>query len=219
MELSAFSQSCFQIAQGLFDLRIQLILALGQGTHAATSSSAPSASTIPIPAAKSFYQLTRHLRLYGKMFRRMQQLSIQRFVALPHANDFVLYYWGEVVKATSGTPELISGKQVEWHDCRLYLTKILCEVDSPVAIYPIRLLLQGMVLFRESLIAWSGKGKSGNPAGVFYHYSHLRLIAHCSFYLACRGTVGTSRGGSCQNPLDAVHTPRSDRSGKVDHGP
>jgi hypothetical protein len=40
----------------------------------------------------------------------MQQLSVRRFIALPNANDLVLYYWGEVVKATSGPSGIISGK-------------------------------------------------------------------------------------------------------------
>ncbi|KAF8592605.1 ARM repeat-containing protein, partial [Ramaria rubella] len=146
--LSVFSQSCFQLTRNLFDLRIQLILALRRDTRTGsiTSSSAPSSTAIPVPALKSLHQLTRHLRLYGKMFRRMQRLSIQRFVALPQANELVLYYWGEVVKATDGSSEMIS--------------------DSPDAVYPIRLLVQGMVLFRESLNIWSGKGNPQNMTKV-----------------------------------------------------
>lgn len=43
------------------------------------------------------------------MFRRMQQLSIKRFVQMPNANDLVLYYWDEVVKAANGPSTFIAG--------------------------------------------------------------------------------------------------------------
>ena len=45
------------------------------------------------------------------MFLRMQQLHAQRFVALPQANELILYYWAEVVKATNSTPDMISGEK------------------------------------------------------------------------------------------------------------
>lgn len=95
----------------------------------------------------------------------MQQLSVGRFVALPHANELVLYYWAQVVKATSGSSELISGKTALKY-IRGQKLKPLHQ-DSPEAVYPVRLLVQCMVVFRESLNAWSGKGKSDNANGVF----------------------------------------------------
>ncbi|KAF8489124.1 armadillo-type protein [Gautieria morchelliformis] len=124
--LAAFSKSCFQLARILWDLRFQLIASLYQEIPGGTS-----------PSVRALDTLTRHLRLYGKMFLRMQQLSSQRFVALPHANELILYYWAEVIKASNGPPGMIS--------------------DSPNAFYPVRLLVQCMILFRESLNAWSGK--------------------------------------------------------------
>ncbi|KAF8528819.1 ARM repeat-containing protein [Hysterangium stoloniferum] len=109
-------------------------------------SSRSTPTSIPVLSTKSIEHLTRHLRLYGKMFRRMQQLSVKRFVELPNANDLVLYYWGEVVKAASGPSDMIS--------------------DASEAVYPVRLLVQGMVLFRESLNVWSGKGDPNKMSEV-----------------------------------------------------
>ena len=54
--------------------------------------------------------LTRHIRQYGKLFRRLQQLNCPKFVALNASPDLVLYYWSKVVQATNGSPEFIAGK-------------------------------------------------------------------------------------------------------------
>ena len=60
-------------------------------------------------AALSIDYLTRHIRQYGKLFRRMQQLSCARFVSLNTCSDLVLYYWSKVVQATDAPPESIAG--------------------------------------------------------------------------------------------------------------
>jgi len=57
--------------------------------------------------------LTRHVLLFGKFFRRLQQLSHPRFVELPMCSDLVLFYWSQVVHATSGPPELIGSACVK----------------------------------------------------------------------------------------------------------
>jgi hypothetical protein len=91
-----FQNSVVQL-KTLIELRINLIAALrSSGTDVAAST------TIDI--------LTRHVRLFGKFFRRLQQLAVSRFVMLPMCRDLVLYYWDKVVQATNGPPELISGK-------------------------------------------------------------------------------------------------------------
>jgi len=60
-------------------------------------------------ARRSIDQLTRHVRLFGKFFRRIQQLCVARFVALPMCSDVVLYYWGKVVQATTSSSDAIAG--------------------------------------------------------------------------------------------------------------
>lgn len=56
--------------------------------------------------------LTRHIRHFGKFFRKLQQRSQPRFVALPMCGDLIMFYWNEVVQATSGPPNLIAGAPV-----------------------------------------------------------------------------------------------------------
>jgi hypothetical protein len=60
-------------------------------------------------ARRSIDQLTRHVRLFGKFFRRLQQINVARFVGLPMCDDLVLYYWSKVVQATSGPAEFVMG--------------------------------------------------------------------------------------------------------------
>ncbi|KAG6903497.1 hypothetical protein C0995_005520 [Termitomyces sp. Mi166 len=86
---------------------------------------------------------TRHVRVFGKFFRRLQQLSPARFVALPACSDLILYYWSQVVRATTGAPNLVS--------------------DSNQAPFPVRHLVQGMVLFKESLAQWTPNRRDGTP--------------------------------------------------------
>ncbi|GJJ07307.1 hypothetical protein Clacol_001508 [Clathrus columnatus] len=131
--LVAFSQSCFTLFPKLFELRMSLILGLQQSL----ASDSRLASSFPSSVSKSINLLTHHIWLYGKMFRRMQQLSTKRFVQMPNANDIVLYYWNQIVKAANGSSRLIE--------------------DSPGAVYPVRIIVQGMVLFRSGLNAWANK--------------------------------------------------------------
>ena len=70
--------------------------------------------------ARSVDILTRHVRLFGKLFRRMQELSHSKFVALPLCSDLVLYYWSKVVQASGAPAEAIAGKDVflnSYHSC------------------------------------------------------------------------------------------------------
>ncbi|KAF9247341.1 ARM repeat-containing protein [Melanogaster broomeanus] len=120
--IQLFHSSTAQL-QALSELRISLTLAL---------RSSPTSD--PVTAA-SIDRLTRHVRVFGKFFRRLQQLDPGEFVGLPSCNDMVLYYWSKVVQAT--------------------------DADSPTAVYPVRFLVQAMVLFKENLARWTPFRKGG----------------------------------------------------------
>ncbi|OCH87913.1 ARM repeat-containing protein [Obba rivulosa] len=122
-----FQNSAVQF-QALSELRIDLVIAL---------KSSPSS---PV-AERSIDLLTRHVRLFGKFFRRLQQLAVNRFVALPLCSDLVLYYWSKVVQATNGPTEYIE--------------------DAHSAVFPVRFLVQAMVLFKDSLAQWAPVRKDG----------------------------------------------------------
>ena len=53
--------------------------------------------------------LTRHIRLFGKFFRRMQQLSHERFVLLPMSGDLIMFYWTQVVESTNYPGSFVAG--------------------------------------------------------------------------------------------------------------
>ncbi|KAF9226602.1 ARM repeat-containing protein [Gyrodon lividus] len=127
--LQLFQSSTAQL-QALSELRISLVLAL---------RSSPTSD--PVSAA-SIDRLARHVRVFGKFFRRLQQLDPGKFVELPSCNDMVLYYWSKVVQATDeGSPDMIQ--------------------DSSAAVYPVRFLVQAMVLFKENLARWTPFRKGG----------------------------------------------------------
>jgi hypothetical protein len=88
----------------LIELRVNLVIA--------ASTSLNTAGGI---AWQSIDQLTRHVRLFGKFFRRLQQLSATHFSELPMCNDLVLYYWSNVVQATSSPPDFISGQVAQFN--------------------------------------------------------------------------------------------------------
>lgn len=61
----------------------------------------------------SIERLTRHIRAFGKFFRRLQQLDPAKFVELPACNDMVLYYWSKVVEATNqNSGDMIQGSRI-----------------------------------------------------------------------------------------------------------
>ncbi|KAJ7765016.1 armadillo-type protein [Mycena maculata] len=84
--------------------------------------------------------LTRHIHILGKFFRRLQELSAPHFASLPSCPALVSYYWNQVVLATK-TPGLIA--------------------DSNDAPYPVRFLVQGMVLFKDNLGQWKPVRRDG----------------------------------------------------------
>jgi hypothetical protein len=95
--------------------------------------------------------LTRHNRHFGKFFRRLQQLSQIRFSELPMCGEMILFYWSQVDEATRGPPDLIGGENL--HPAISFNNFLL--VDNNEAVYPLRFLVQGMVLFKESLARWT----------------------------------------------------------------
>ncbi|KAI0750869.1 ARM repeat-containing protein [Daedaleopsis nitida] len=123
-----FHDSAVQL-QALSEVRIGLISALG---------TPPS----DVVAQRSLDLLTRHIRVFGKLFRRMQRDSPAHFVTLPICGDLVLYYWNKVVQATTGPVDQIA--------------------DSSLVTFPVRFLVQGMALFRDSLAQWAPVKKNGS---------------------------------------------------------
>ncbi|KAH9938596.1 ARM repeat-containing protein [Fomitopsis serialis] len=123
-----FQASAMQL-QSLSELRINLMLAL------------QTTQTDEI-GTRSVDILTRHVRLFGKLFRRMQQLASSRFIALPLCSDLVMYYWSKVVQASNAPAEAIS--------------------DTWSAVFPVRFLVQAMVLFKDSLAQWAPVRKDGS---------------------------------------------------------
>jgi hypothetical protein len=63
-------------------------------------------------------RFTRHVLVYGKMFRRLQQVDKTRFAALPGFTEVVLYYWSKVVQSTQVAADFIAGTWVDrlWED-------------------------------------------------------------------------------------------------------
>jgi hypothetical protein len=88
--------------------------------------------------------LTRHVRLLGKFFRALQRYSSAKFVKLPSCDDLVLYYWSQVIRAADAPPEMTA--------------------DSNQAVFPVKFLVQGMVLFKDSLSQWTPIKKTDKTA-------------------------------------------------------
>ncbi|KAF8450539.1 ARM repeat-containing protein [Boletus edulis BED1] len=127
--LQLFQSSTAQL-RALSELRINLILALR------TMQTSGPITTLSID------RLTRHIRIFGKFFKRLQQLDPFKFVELPTCNEMVLYYWSKVVEATDHR----EGDMIQ---------------DSSAAVYPVRFLVQAMVLFKENLARWTPFRKGG----------------------------------------------------------
>jgi len=90
--------------------------------------------------AASLLRLTKHVRLFGKYFRRTQMFSTARFVHLPESRQLVMFYWEKVVVATQAPGQAIA--------------------DSDGALYPVRFLTQALSIFKESLAQWSPRKKA-----------------------------------------------------------
>ncbi|KIO12672.1 hypothetical protein M404DRAFT_959382 [Pisolithus tinctorius Marx 270] len=126
--LELFQSSAAQLKL-LSEQRISFVLAL---------RSLPDPDPVAVATIDS---LTRHVRIFGKFFRRLQQLEPAKFVELPTCNAMVLYYWEKVVQAANGSSDMIK--------------------DASDAVFPVRFLVQAMVLFKENLAKWTPFRKGG----------------------------------------------------------
>ncbi|KAF8341568.1 ran binding protein 11 [Cantharellus anzutake] len=124
-EIDSFFSSSAPQLRVVFNLRVNLVLAL---------RSRPSAHPDAV-GLKSIQYLTKHLKAFGKLFRKMQQSAVPRFLALPECAPLIMYYWNKVIEANSLDPSAIG--------------------ESPDSVYPAPVLLQGMVLLKDALGQWS----------------------------------------------------------------
>ncbi|KZO89765.1 hypothetical protein CALVIDRAFT_569640 [Calocera viscosa TUFC12733] len=118
--------------QVLCNMRMQLISALNQtdppllsGPNDTTCSDPPISATLTL--------LTRHVMVFGKVFRRLCQLKRDAFVSYLFTPHLITFYWNLVTNATQLPP----------------------VIDSPFALYPLRLPVQALFLFREFMQDWS----------------------------------------------------------------
>ncbi len=130
-----------------------------------------SAATQPDPIAlHSLNLLYKYVRTFGKFFRRVQRLDVTRFVELPLCDDLILYYWEKVVQANSSA-ELIEGMQAQLAPMKIAHHRL----DSETAVFPVRVLVPGMVLFKESLAQWSPARKAKTEHSLSECPNHLLL--------------------------------------------
>ncbi|KZT53287.1 ARM repeat-containing protein [Calocera cornea HHB12733] len=116
----------------LCTMRLHLISTLAQsnpcvlsGPHNTTCSDPGISATLTL--------LTRHVMVFGKVFRRLCQLKRDNFVTHPSTPHLITFYWSLVTSAT----------------------QLPAVIDSPFALYPLRLLVQALFLFREFMQDWS----------------------------------------------------------------
>ncbi|KAJ2920088.1 hypothetical protein MD484_g369, partial [Candolleomyces efflorescens] len=140
-------QNCALQIQNIVSLRKEMVNAIRQN---------PAMSTY-LPAVKI---LTKHITTFGKFFRRMQILNHQRFALLPMCGELVLFYWSQVVDASSQRDNSIAG---EFSSISSQSTSPQISPDSDEVLYPLRFLVQGMALFKENLAQWSVLRRDGTP--------------------------------------------------------
>jgi hypothetical protein len=202
-------QNLFQTSalrlQTLTELRINIIKAIR------TSHPVPDSTT-----RRSIDQLSRHVRLLGKFFRRLQQLNVSRFVEQPMCSDIVLYYWSKVVEATNAPSGMISGASAELK--RTPLTNIfISRADSNEAVYPVRFLVQAMVLFKESLAQWTPTPKKGVPNSNSTSRHLLEIHAQIKLTVViCLSSFAAIRRGRCQITCNPLHPIEPCGSGELD---
>jgi hypothetical protein len=92
----------------------------------------------------------------------------------------ILFYWSQVDEATRGPPEFIGGMNAHpatnFHNLGL--------TDTNEAVYPLRFLVQGMVLFKESLSKWNPHfrrdGMSNKNGMVLIFNCPDKELIHCA---------------------------------------
>ncbi len=147
--------SSIQFVQFFQDSAVQ-VKALLQLRHTLLTT-----SPAETPQSRAFIEvLTKHIRHIGKFFRRLSQLSHARFVELPGCSELVMFYWNHVAQALTGPSETVQGVIL----LVIYASFLLEPfTDSPFILYPVRILVQGMVLFNENLAQWVPVKRDGMP--------------------------------------------------------
>jgi hypothetical protein len=97
LQVEGLFQNCAAQIQNLASLRKQIVTAMNQN--------AVMNSYLPVVKI-----LTKHTLAFGKYFRRTQQLSQQRFAQLPMCGDLILFYWSQIVEASSSPENAIAGQ-------------------------------------------------------------------------------------------------------------
>lgn len=155
---------------------------------------------VDVVGRRSLDQLTRHVRLFGKCFRRFQQLGSTRFIALPLCNDLVLYYWSKVLQAAEMT-DLIAGDLFSRADCHSYANRWILVADSPEAVFPVRFLVQAMSLFKGSLAEWTPVRRNGTPNE---HGASSRMCGESTMKIV-RSVIAAIRRGRRSSTRDEIH--------------
>ncbi|KAJ8523493.1 hypothetical protein ONZ45_g125 [Pleurotus djamor] len=133
--LGALFSSCAGQLQTLFNMRKSIL------------SAVPLQTVESDPHLKrSIDLLTRHIRAFGKYFRRLQQLNNKAFLELPGSAELILYYWAQVSESINHPPEALA--------------------DSNLVLYPVRFLVQAMSLFKENLPQWRKQGNQNLTPGL-----------------------------------------------------
>lgn len=159
--------------------------------------------------------LTKHIITFGKFFRRMQVLSHQRFALLPMCGDLVLFYWSQVVDASSSPEGSIAGKYASYWGSQCIDFHVL--LDSDDARYPLRFLVQGMALFKENLAQWSVLRRDGTPNKNCMCSRKSNLFT--SHLLCMTSTITRIRGECSPSSGNKIYAAESVRSGAVDGRP
>lgn len=142
--------------QSLTDLRISLFITLSEPPHGVS----PDRPPLDTNGLRTLDFLMRHIRHLGKFFRRVQQLSAVHFVKMSSSVSLVSFGWSKVIQATEGASTIIKGTILP----RTFLRSCLLGTDSYLAAFPVRFLVQCMVLFRDSLAQWT-PSKQGSASG------------------------------------------------------
>ncbi|KAH7105640.1 ran binding protein 11 [Auriculariales sp. MPI-PUGE-AT-0066] len=90
--------------------------------------------------------LTKHVLRYGTTARQLAVVNVSKFTSLPGSTDLVLLYWGIITESASADPSLMS--------------------EEKSAVYPTKIVIQGLILMKETLKHWSPTKKGVSPDAV-----------------------------------------------------
>ncbi|KAF9076797.1 ran binding protein 11 [Rhodocollybia butyracea] len=115
--------------------------------------------TTPLSAqALSTHQvMTKHIRRFGKFFLRMAEVDPRRMAELPQCSDIVIFYWDQIVAAADN----LQGIQGMIYLVHSFRQSYIVSVDNPAAPFPVRFLVQGLVLFKDVVGQWTAHRRDG----------------------------------------------------------